>query len=218
MQIEPQIETTDDGSQTLRHPILGETYHSNRGAMGESQHVFIDNGLKFCELQTVRILEVGFGSGLNGWLTMREAEVCGRQVEYWAVERYPVEIGVARQMQYAEDKMFMRLHEAQWGELQEIEPWFRIKKIEGDLVDTKFDATFDLIYFDAFAPDSQPELWTAEVFRGMYNVLSDSGILVTYSAKGVVKRALREAGFEVSRLAGALGKFHMLRALKEKNG
>lgn len=216
MEISPAIETTEDGSATLRHPVIGDTYHSLRGAHGEAMHVFINNGLKLTtEKQRVNILEAGFGSGLNAWLTLEYARKNGIQVDYHAVELYPVGLATVRELGYTIDKLFLSMHEAEWGKRQEILPCFAITKYETDLSEIDFDnGKFDLVYFDAFAPDTQPELWTAEFFGKIYAMVNKGGALVTYSAKGDVKRALREAGFEVKRLEGALGKRHMLRAVK----
>ena len=216
MEIEPSIELTADGTQTLRHPLTGETYHSTGGAGAESEHVFIRAGFDACERGHVRILEVGFGSGLNALLTLRAAKQAGRTVEYTAIELYPVSQRTVEQMALAEDADFRLLHAAPWGVPTEISDGFVLHKIEGDLADTQFGTTFDLVYFDAFAPDCQPELWTQEVFARIYGALEPGGLLVTYSAKGDVKRALREVGFTVRRLPGAVGKRHMIRA--EKNG
>ena len=120
----------------------------------------------------------------------------------------------AAQLSYGADRLFMALHEAPWNVPARITERFRIRKVETSLQDYEFDTTFDLVYFDAFAPDTQPELWTADVFRRIFDILSEGGLLVTYSAKGTVKRNLREAGFDVKRLPGALGKRHMVRAVR----
>lgn len=214
MKINPTIEPTADGSQTLRHPLLGETYHSVNGAAAESEHVFIRAGFGACSRPHVRILEAGFGSGLNALLTAQAAGRTGQTVEYTAVELYPVAPDTVARMSLATDPLFLALHSAAWGETCRITDRFALRKVEGDLADTRFDTTFDVVYFDAFAPDSQPELWTPELFGRIFEAVEPGGILVTYSAKGDVKRALRQAGFEVSRLPGAPGKRHMLRAEK----
>lgn len=215
MAINPSIERTADGSDTLRHPVTGDTYHSLRGALGESLHVFIDNGLATVDKSTLSILEVGFGSGLNAWLTLEYAGGRGMTVEYTGVELYPVTIETARKLNYTDDPLFMALHESPWEEPSPIIPCFMLTKTGMDFAAMEFNRTFDIVYFDAFSPDTQPELWTANVFSKLYGAINPGGILVTYSAKGSVKRALREAGFEVERLPGALGKRHMLRATKK---
>lgn len=237
--IEPVIESTADGSQTLRHPFLHDTYHSLRGAEGESRYIFIEQGLqewirrRTSEVEGtenissvaessvavstdlgIRIFEVGFGSGLNAWLTLQEA--CRRRVPvyYETVELYPVSETVAVRLAYASDSRFMALHRAPWEVAVPVDEWFTLKKRYAALADCRFDLTFDLVYFDAFAPDTQPELWSREVFARLYESMNSGGLLVTYSAKGTVKENLRAAGFRLKRLPGALGKHHMLRAEK----
>lgn len=243
----PEIERTADGSPTLWHAVLGEAYHSLRGAVGESRHVYIEAGLCYvinqkqeCEdpedtartkhdsesvsghtqpdrlqnLSSLRIFEMGFGSGLNAWLTAQEVEKCAYSVEYVAIEQYPVDLDTVQQLDYAADPLFVSLHRVPWNENVQLTRYFTLKKVNGSLLDYRFDTTFDLIYFDAFAPDCQPELWSQEVFGRLYDSLRPGGVLVTYSAKGVVKENLRAAGFTVHRLPGALGKHHMLRAEK----
>lgn len=214
MEITPAIEATADGSQTLRHPLTGETYHSSNGAATESEHVFIRAGFDTCPHTHVRILEAGFGSGLNALLTLRAAERAGRTVEYTAVELYPVAQQTVERMELAGDWDFRMLHDAPWGMPVAITDGFSLHKIEDDLADMRFRTTFDLVYFDAFAPDCQPELWTTGVFARIFAAMSPGGLLVTYSAKGDVKRALRAVGFVLQRLPGAPGKRHMLRAAK----
>ncbi|MDL2320618.1 tRNA (5-methylaminomethyl-2-thiouridine)(34)-methyltransferase MnmD [Alistipes sp. OttesenSCG-928-B03] len=212
--IRPEIVPTADGSQTLRHPVMGETYHSVNGAVAESRHVFISNGFDLCAKDEVAILEVGFGSGLNALLTLNAAREQGRRVRYTAVELYPMSPETAAAMTYAADPAFMALHASEWGAPQEITHGFSLHKVAADLTEVQFATIFDVVYFDAFAPDCQPQLWTREVFAKLHKAMSPDGALVTYSAKGDVKRALREAGFEVRRLPGAPGKRHMLRAVK----
>lgn len=212
--IQPRILTTDDGSQTLESPISGDTYHSVRGAVGESMHIYIREGFSSLPLSHIRILEVGFGSGLNAWLTARAATEQNRTVYYETIERYPIDPQIATRLEYAQDPLFTKLHRAAWNHPVTINDRFVLKKRELSLEDCRFDTTFDLIYFDAFAPDTQPELWTATIFRRLYEALSDGGVLVTYSAKGSVKEHLRSAGFTVKRRPGALGKHHMVRATK----
>ena len=242
----PEIELTADGSPTLRHALLGETYHSLRGALGESRHVYIEAGLRYVmnqrrqsvnsdittagdsllsgsaeagavggsKVSPLRIFEMGFGSGLNGWLTLQEAERTACPVEYVSIEQYPVDRKTIQQLDYAADPQFVAMHQAPWNAEVRLTQYFTLKKVAGSLLDYRFDAPFDLIYFDAFAPDCQPELWTQELFARLYGALQPGGVLVTYSAKGVVKENLRAAGFIVHRLPGALGKHHMLRAEK----
>lgn len=222
------IITTDDGSQTLCHSLLGELYHSDRGAVGESLYVYVECGLEFVaskqkeeaeQLQTsVKILEIGFGSGLNALLTMQKAIDQSISVDYHAVELYPLPDTIYNSMAYAEQHPeFVELHRAPWsGHNTRINSNMTLSKYCADIKDFELtDTDFDLIYFDAFSPEVQPELWSEQVMERMYGMLRQGGVLVTYSAKGVVKEALRKAGFSVHRLEGALGKRHMVRAIKE---
>ncbi len=218
--ITPTIEPTDDGSATLRHPLLGDTYHSLRGATGEAAHVYIANGLATLPLERIRILEMGFGSGLNAWLSLNYGRRHGLTIDYRAIERYPVDPDTAARLGYTDDPLFDALHRAPWNVPVAITDRFRLTKYDADLTapDGAWETGgYDLVYFDAFAPDTQPELWSEALFRRIYARLAEGGILVTYSAKGCVKQALRAAGFEVRRLPGALGKHHMVRAAKPRS-
>ncbi len=217
MKRRPTVEITEDGSATLRTPRGDVTYHSTRGAVGESRHVFIENGFLQTGCDPVRILEAGFGTGLNAWLTYLEAARQGRTVEYTAVELYPVPAEVAAQLNYTDDPRFAAMHSAKWNAETVIAGCFRLLKMKADLAVTNFPGNLDVVYYDAFAPDAQPELWTEEIFARIYDAMDEGGILVTYSAKGDVKRALTAAGFTIERLPGALGKRHMLRARKMKD-
>ena len=201
--IQPRILTTEDGSQTLESPISGDTYHSLRGAVGESMHIYIREGFSSLPLSHIRILEVGFGSGLNAWLTARAATEQNRTVYYETIERYPIDPQIATRLEYAQDQLFTKLHRAAWNHPVAINDRFVLKKRELSLEDCRFDT-----------PDTQPELWTEAIFKRLYDTLSDDGVLVTYSAKGSVKEHLRSAGFTVKRRPGALGKHHMVRATK----
>lgn len=217
---------TDDGSLTVRHEVLGELYHSDRGAIGEAEHVYIRAGFdsvlaKYSERQ-VAVFEVGFGTGLNCWLTWQRAFSVGTSVNYQAIDLYPLDSVVTRQLNYTDDPIFDRLHAISWDgqSHSDVSGDFLLTKYRADL--TAFDFmpladSFDVVYFDAFAPDVQPELWSAEIMEKIYSILKPGGALVTYSSKGLVKQTLRTAGFEVIRLPGALGKRHMVRAIKPGN-
>jgi tRNA U34 5-methylaminomethyl-2-thiouridine-forming methyltransferase MnmC len=213
-----QFVTTDDGSHTLFVPELNETYHSTRGAMQESLHVFLQAGFHYAVScwtgQPLRVLEVGFGTGLNALLTWQEAERLGFPVCYEAVEKYPLSEGEAAALNYPGQEKLACLHECRWEMPVVLSPYFTLCKKEVDLLDYVPAGPFGVVYFDAFAPAVQPDLWGGGVFHKLYEALRPGGILVTYSAKGTVKKALREAGFEVQRLVGAIGKRHMVRAIK----
>lgn len=217
MQREAEIEITDDGSATLRHPLFGDTYHSMRGALTEARHIFIANALATLSRNPVRILEIGFGSSLNAWLSLRYGMQHGIGIDYRAVELYPVPVETALRLGYTEDPLFISLHRCGWNTRQKISDTFALTKYNCDLTlggAAWEDDPCDVIYFDAFAPDTQPEMWSEDVFRRMYALLVPGGSLVTYSAKGTVKQALRSAGFTVKRLPGAAGKRHMTKAVK----
>ena len=215
--IRPEKELTDDGTATLRHPVFGDTYHSLHGAASESEHVFVRNGLAASGKDAVRILEAGFGSGLNAWMSLRYGREHAVRIDYRAVERYPVDAETACGLGYTDDPLFGAMHRCAWEEPHTLVEGFTLTKYAADLTHPGGaweSKGYDLVYYDAFAPDTQPELWTEALFRRLYDIIVPGGVLVTYSAKGTVKQALRAAGFTVCRLAGAPGKRHMLRAAK----
>ena len=217
-----QIQITSDNSLTIYQPDLDETYHSKNGALTESMHVFIDKG--FNEIikhkKTVNIFEVGFGTGLNTILTIIEAFAKNIVCNYQAIEAFPLDIALINELKYKTiipqnfNSAFQNIHSVKWDEEFLITDNFKFKKTHAAFEHYKFEQPFDLIYFDAFAPEKQPELWTEEIFKKIYNSINEGGILVTYSSKGEVKRNLRSAGFFVERLDGPPGKRHMVRARK----
>ena len=221
------IITTADGSKTIQIEDWDEQYHSIHGAMQESQHVFIDKGLKHVQSNktnnTIAILEIGFGTGLNAFLTAFEAEAQQLQIDYVGVEAYPVNLDEIKQLNYgnlvSEDyaPVFDKLHQISWENKHEITNYFSLEKQNKLFSEINDEYRFNLIYFDAFGARVQPELWTESIFESMYKALKDGGVLVTYSAKGSVKRAMQAVGFTVERLEGPPGKRHMLRAIKVKN-
>ncbi len=210
---------TQDGSSSLRHSVLGDSYHSEGGAVSEALHVYIAAGFDSIEQSQVSIFEMGFGTGLNCALTLQRAAQLGVVVDYHAVELYQIDSDTVNELNYfwedaAMRAMFESLHTARWSDAVQITENFSLTKYHDSLERVKPTVAFDLIYFDAFAYDTQPELWSREVFEQMAAMTKQGGVLVTYSSKGVVKQALRDAGFEVKRLPGACGKHHMLRAVK----
>lgn len=217
---------TEDGSTTLYVPELNEHYHSVHGAIQESMHIFIRAGIEYYRNNTpvpsgcLRILEAGFGTGLNAYLTLVHASAQEMTVIYHSLEKYPLTPEEAAQLNYTEyipnscPEHFNQLHETPWETLTEITPGFSLYKHRQDLRDTHFPPEFDIVFFDAFNPGVQPHLWTAEVFRQFFAALKPGGILVTYCVKGIVKQALRKVGFTLKRLPGPPGKREMLRAVK----
>ena len=227
------IEKTDDGSATLFVPELNEHYHSTKGARTESQHIFINMGLKASAAPSPHILEIGFGTGLNAWLTLEEAERSGRNVHYTGLELYPLEWQMVEQLGYIEQPaaidLFRAIHTSPWEEEISFTPHFTLCKVQADVNEwitqrshsplsiLHYPLSFDVIYFDAFAPEKQPEMWSQELFNRLYVLLNEGGILTTYCAKGGIRRMLQAAGFTVERLPGPPGgKREILRARKQE--
>ncbi len=218
--VDLKIVNTSDKSDTLYNGELNEHYHSINGAISESLHIFIDAGLNYSKANPVKIFEVGFGTGLNAILTFKEAINKGLSVHYTSIELHPIDFNIIKQLNYnyllPKDNLsvFYKMHECEWNENINISKNFSFKKIHADFTRYDFSDQFDLIYFDAFAPEKQPHLWTYNIFKKVYDTLSINGILTTYSSKGIVKDNLRQAGFVVKKLNGPKGKRHMVRALK----
>lgn len=217
--------TTQDGSVTIHLPDWNEQYHSIHGAINEAKHVFLKHGLEFFitseenKAHPIAILEIGFGTGLNAFLTSLFAEENGASINYTGVEAYPVESSEITQLNYSElmntsTKTFTQLHKSSWEVPVAISEKFILTKREQFFSEIKDKEAFHIIYFDAFGARVQPELWTEAVFRAMYEALLPKGVLVTYSAKGSVRRAMQAVGFVVERLPGPPGKREMLRAIK----
>lgn len=217
-----EIIITKDGSTSIYIPEWDETYHSKFGAIQEAKHVFIKNGLAlFEDVLEISILEIGFGTGLNTFITMLEAEHRQIKVNYVAVEAYPVAFEDIVQLNYAtqlevpnRQADFERLHTLPWEETIEVTPYFSLTKRKQFFNDITDENTFDLIYFDAFGYNVQPELWNEVIFEKMYDALKSKGILTTYACRTTIKNAMQYAGFETKKLPGAPGKREMLRALK----
>lgn len=217
-----KIITTEDGSHSIHLAELEETYHSIHGAIQESNHVFIEAGLNYwlsknSNPTSLSILEFGFGTGLNALLTAIKVDVC-RKTSYHTLEKFPLSKEITDSLNYGEilgkPELFHKIHSANWGLEQSIMPYFSIKKIETDFSDFSANDDYNIIYFDAFAPSKQPQLWTKSIFERCYQMIKKGGVLVTYSAKGQLKRDLRSIGFMVESLPGPPGKFEITRAIK----
>lgn len=222
----PEIIITADGSHSLLNVHLNETYHSRHGAVQESAHVFIHNGLDYIlsaqapAPDIVRILEVGFGTGLNAWLAFQHTLKMNCSIHYTTLEAYPVHEKLWSKLNYADalpdlKPYFIKLHEAPWMKEEQIHPGFRLLKKNISLQEVVMQPdSFDVVFFDAFAPNKQPEMWEISLLIKVVQSMAKNGVFVTYCAKGQLKRDLRNAGLRVESLAGPPGKREMIRAIK----
>jgi tRNA U34 5-methylaminomethyl-2-thiouridine-forming methyltransferase MnmC len=215
---------TDDHSHTLFSERFNATYHSTRGAMSESKHVFIQNGLQYIHEQyqsrEISVLEIGFGTGLNAFMTYLYAKEHKLKINHQSIEAFPVPISKATQLNYTSDfsenekVVFYQMHQQEWNRGEEITEDFLLTKHLCLLEEFNSPHKFHVIYFDAFSPSEQPELWTEQIFQKMFDLLEDKGVLATYCAQGQMKRNMKQVGFNVQSLPGALGKREMTRGLK----
>ncbi|MES2410819.1 MAG: tRNA (5-methylaminomethyl-2-thiouridine)(34)-methyltransferase MnmD [Bacteroidota bacterium] len=215
-----EIIQTKDGSTTIHLPEWNESYHSKHGAIQEAYHVFIKNGLSLYQRQAISILEIGFGTGLNCFITFVEAKKDNQNIDYVGVEGYPVSLDEAMQMNYPNAidegaaELFKQMHECDWEQKNWLSDRFALTKRTQFFQDIQDVAAFDLIYFDAFGFRVQPELWSEEIFATMFKAMKANGVLVTYACRTSIKNAMLSAGFSVEKLPGAPGKREMLRATK----
>lgn len=216
-----KIITTSDGSKTIQIEEWDEQYHSKHGAVQEAYHVFIEHGLSLFPNRKIAILEIGFGTGLNAFITFLEAKKRDISVHYIGVDAYPVSEVELQQLNYVSELKaeahaaeFLSMHNDRWEQDIEISKNFILQKQQKDFSRINDINWYDLIYFDAFGARVQPELWTEAIFSKMYSALKKDGILTTYAAKGSVRRAMQAVGFSVERLPGPPGKREMLRARK----
>jgi len=213
---------TEDGSHTIYLPEIGEHYHSIHGAIQESVHIYIEQGLLQTTKKELSILEIGFGTGLNAYLTFCYAKKENRSVNYFSLEKYPLTETEYLQLNYSNtifpeySFVFKQMHRAEWNTVTEISPEFKLQKVHADLLTFQFNSIpqFDLVYYDAFAPGKQPEMWTDEILHRVAATVKKDGILVTYCAKGDVRRAFSSAGFQMERIPGPIGKKEILRGKK----
>ncbi len=216
---------TGDGSHSVRIPEMQVTYHSTHGAIQESIHVFIGAGLQHFFFRRVKkdiaIFEMGFGTGLNALLTLQAAALLPAAISYTAIDTYPLPADLFRQLNYSTltgyeglQTWFMDLHTSEWNKEVTIGNRFRLTKLETSLENFRPQQKFDIIYFDALAPEIQPELWTAASFKKLFALLEDGGVLTTYCSKSIVRKALAEAGFRVEKIPGPPHKREMVRAWK----
>ena len=222
MENSPRIFITADGSHSMFSQEHGVSYHSKHGAIQETQHVFIDAAyhFKLPHQQQFSILEIGFGTGLNAFMTWLESEKTNHQIQYTAVEAFPISMEEAKKLNYYNSlqqdfSKFLKLHESPWEEAIPLSDNFLFTKNKKRFEELEFKNEFDIIYFDAFAPNAQPELWDEKILQKMYDALKTNGVLTTYCAKGVVKRTLKAIGFKVEAIPGPPGKREMTRAIKQ---
>lgn len=218
--MQSELRITEDGSHTLFVPSMDECYHSTHGAVQESRHIFIEAALNQSIKLEIGILEIGFGTGLNALMTLVEAERSCKRIHYTSLEKYPVVVEKALLLNYPEEidsknrEAFELMHTSAWNEKIQITANFSLSKIETDFTKYEFSEMYDVVYFDAFSPEKQPEMWTEECFKTLFLHCNAGAILTTYCAKGVVRRAMQAAGFVVERMAGPPGKREILRGLK----
>lgn len=219
-----EIIISGDGSHSLQIKESEITFHSMYGAIQESQHIFIEAGLRYFKTRnpsakTIKIFEAGFGTGLNALLTAIVAPELKTSIEYYSVDLYPLPNSLFLQLNYADAlnayELYKTITQAGWNQLVFIAPFFKLNKIHADLTGFSFHDKFDIIYFDAFAPNDQPELWTERMFSKIGEALNPRGVLVTYCSKVSVQKALKNAGFVIEKPAGPPGKREMLRAIKK---
>ncbi|MEM8528374.1 MAG: tRNA (5-methylaminomethyl-2-thiouridine)(34)-methyltransferase MnmD [Bacteroidota bacterium] len=221
---ESNIFETQDGSHSIFSEEFGVSYHSKYGAVQETKHVFIDAALRFKAVvqKEISILEIGLGTALNALMTYLEAKKRNLEINYVAYEAFPVPLADAQQLNFNEilqvekedAPILQQLHELDWEAKHQLSENFNFLKHQQTFDQVAYQDTFDIIYFDAFAPNSQPELWELPIMEKMFAALKKDGILVTYCAKGEVKRTMKKAGFTVERLKGPPGKREMTKAVK----
>jgi tRNA U34 5-methylaminomethyl-2-thiouridine-forming methyltransferase MnmC len=221
--MQPKLVKTADGSHSLYVEHLDEHYHSVHGAVNEALHVFIKNGLsKVAETtSTIKIFEMGFGTGLNALVTKQFAQNNNLKIDYSAIEAFPLSWDECKPLNYLEQlnapdlaAFFQSIHQVEWNKKTAIDEQFSLHKIHAKIEDVSLNETFDLIYFDAFGPRAQNDMWTKEIFQKLYNATTNNGVFVTYCAKGQVRRDLESVGYKMERLQGPPGKREMLRGIK----
>lgn len=216
--MKPKLQHTDDGSLTLRLDKMDETYHSTHGALTEAQYVYIKNGLERTTKEHLNILEIGFGTGLNALVTadafLKQDTI--KSIHYHTLEKFPITNDIISQLNYGQllnpprEALFSQIHTADWEKDEEIASSFTLHKQEIDLVTDALSGYFDLVYYDAFAPSKQAEMWQQEVIQKVVDTMTDGALLSTYCVQGNAKRAFRASGLQLKRLPGPPGKRHML--------
>ena len=221
-----ELVLTSDGSHTVSIPEINITYHSKFGAIQESQHIFIEAGLNYLrnaskQTGVLNIFEMGFGTGLNALLTLIATAPPQQKIYYETTELFPLEMEQVNRLNYCGQlnqpilqKTFEQLHLCEWNREIEISPYFILKKTNTSLLNFSGNTSFNLVYFDAFAPEVQPELWTTGVFSNLYAHMQTGAVLTTYCSKSIVRKAMQAVGFIVTKIPGPPGKREMVRATK----
>jgi len=213
-----ELRVTEDGSHTLYLPELDEPYHSIHGAIQESRHVFLGQGFNTLEKSSINILELGFGTGLNAYLTLAESQSRGIRINYHTIEKYPLEFGEYSNLNFevfiegGKPGKFLLLHQCPWNQPVKITDDFTLLKEQHDFREMKLIGPYDLVYYDAFAPQKQAHLWSESIFRAISGALKPGSVLVTYTSMGSVRRTLISCGFDVRKVPGPPGKREMIRA------
>lgn len=222
LNMQREIKLTADGSHTIAIPEINVTYHSHHGAIAESMHVYIEAGLlpliDPSTTNTIHILEIGFGTGLNVLLSLREAARQKQYIHYTAIELFPLTETEIAQINHGKclsmENEFLQIHSSPWEEDIRLHEYFTLSKRNISLLELKDIHNIHCIFFDAFAPTDQPELWTQIVFENLFQMLAPNGILVTYCSKSVIRKAMEAAGFTIHKIPGPHGKRDMVRARK----
>lgn len=220
-----EILKTDDGSSTLKNNLIDDTYHSVHGAINESRIVYLENGFHYTLKSfntSINIFELGFGTGLNTLLTAIECNKLKIKVNYHAIEAFPIDLSVIQHLNYSEimnddssKKIFSDIHQCKWNEWINISNYFSLIKEQNKLEDCKLESEkYHLVYYDAFGPSKQPEMWTYDMIYKVCSGITQNGVFVSYSTKGELKRMLKNLGFNIEKLHGPKGKREVLRAVK----
>ena len=215
-----ELVKTIDGSNSLKNLIINDSYHSKYGAINESKHIFINNGLKRISKKKIRVLEIGFGTGLNALLTQLYCDKKEQNIIYHTIDNLPLKQEIYSSLNYCDQlkinkNIFLKIHNSSWENEIKLSNFFVLKKMNCDFTKTLINEKYDLIYFDAFSPSKQPEMWTSINFKKLYDCLNSNGILITYSSKGDVKRIMKEVGFNISSVEGPTGKREITLACKD---
>lgn len=226
-----EIKVTRDGSKTIFLESWNESYHSKHGALQEAEHVFIENGInKFKYLDRIRILELGFGTGLNALLSLLWAAQNSKEVHYTSLEKFPLDLNEIKTLDYQDmisqknkelraDTIydnFVKIHESPWEEMVKIHDYFDLFKLKMDFKNMNFQAnSFDIVYFDAFGRRVQPELWSEEIFGKIFNYLKPDGLITSFASNSHTRKTLESCGFQVEKLKGPPGKREMINAWKK---